>query len=133
MQLGMVGLGRMGANLVRRSSSHGHECVVYDVNPAAVSALVDEGSAGADSLESLVAQLDAPRTVWVMLPAALVEQTVTAVILRRPIDRICLGCPPTRTVENRKRSFDPLLKREASFHTRQILPKVSQIPLLKER
>ncbi len=77
MQLGMVGLGRMGANLVRRSRSHGHECVVYDVNAAAVSALVDEGSMGADSLESLVAQLDAPRTVWVMLPAALVEQTVT--------------------------------------------------------
>jgi 6-phosphogluconate dehydrogenase len=69
MQLGMVGLGRMGANLVRRLSRAGHDCVVFDVNPAAVRALESEGATGASSLEDLVATLSAPRAVWVMVPA----------------------------------------------------------------
>jgi 6-phosphogluconate dehydrogenase len=69
MRLGMVGLGRMGANLVRRLQSAGHECVVYDVNAEAIQALVREGATGASSLDELVATLDAPRSVWVMVPA----------------------------------------------------------------
>jgi len=69
MQIGMVGLGRMGANLVRRLLPVGHDCVVYDVNPAQVNALATEGATGADSLDQLVAKLDRPRAVWVMVPA----------------------------------------------------------------
>jgi 6-phosphogluconate dehydrogenase len=71
MQLGMVGLGRMGANLVRRLMRDGHECVVYDRNLDTVQLLSGEGAAGATSLEQLVAQLDPPRAVWVMVPAAI--------------------------------------------------------------
>ena len=80
MQLGMVGLGRMGANLVRRLIRGGHSCVVYDVNPAAVSQLEAEGATGAASLEEFVAQLDGPRAIWLMLPAAIVEQTLDALV-----------------------------------------------------
>jgi 6-phosphogluconate dehydrogenase len=69
MQLGMVGLGRMGANLVRRLMNDGHSCVVFDVNADAVKALVDEGATGATSMADLASKLDAPRAVWVMVPA----------------------------------------------------------------
>ena len=77
MQLGMVGLGRMGANLVRRLMRAGHECVVYDVSADAVKALVDEGATGAGSLEEFVHKLNVPRAAWVMVPAGeLTEKTV---------------------------------------------------------
>ncbi|MGV0990992.1 MAG: phosphogluconate dehydrogenase (NAD(+)-dependent, decarboxylating) [Mycobacterium sp.] len=76
MQLGMVGLGRMGANLVRRLMRDGHRCVVYDVNPDAVTMLEAEGATGASSLEDFVAKLDKPRAMWLMLPAAIVDPTL---------------------------------------------------------
>jgi 6-phosphogluconate dehydrogenase len=76
VQLGMVGLGRMGANMVRRLTRGGHSCVVYDVNPDAVRALESEGAIGAGSLEDLAGKLDAPRAVWVMVPAAYTGETV---------------------------------------------------------
>ena len=69
MQLGMVGLGRMGANLVRRLMRDGHRCVVFDVDQTAVAALVAEGATGATSLEDFVAKLDVPRAAWLMRPA----------------------------------------------------------------
>jgi 6-phosphogluconate dehydrogenase len=79
MQLGMVGLGRMGSNLVRRLLAGGHECVVYDVNADTVKALDREGATGTGSLEELVAALEKPRAVWVMVPAGqITEQTVSA-------------------------------------------------------
>ena len=78
MQLGMVGLGRMGANIVRRLMRDGHECVVYDVDPDAVAALSGEGATGADSLDELVAKLSAPRAVWVMVPAGEVTESTVA-------------------------------------------------------
>ncbi len=79
MELGMVGLGRMGANLVRRAQRAGHTCVVHDVDPAAVGALVAEGATGASSLAELAEKLSAPRAVWVMVPAGeITEQTVSA-------------------------------------------------------
>jgi 6-phosphogluconate dehydrogenase len=77
MQLGMIGLGRMGANLVRRLLRGGHECVVYDVDAAAVQQLAGEGATGAASLEELAARLAAPRAVWVMVPAAVTGRVVT--------------------------------------------------------
>ena len=79
-ELGMVGLGRMGANMVRRLMKAGHRCVVYDVNPDTVKGLVSEGAEGADSLEDLASKLGAPRSVWVMVPAGeITEKTVTDV------------------------------------------------------
>jgi 6-phosphogluconate dehydrogenase len=80
MQLGMIGLGRMGANMVRRLRADGHDCVVYDVNSESVSAMADEGFIGADSLDDLVAQLDAPRSIWIMIPAAFVGDTLDALV-----------------------------------------------------
>jgi 6-phosphogluconate dehydrogenase len=77
MQLGMVGLGRMGGNIVRRLTRNGHRCVVFDRNPAAIETLVKEGASGGADLKGLVAQLEKPRAVWVMLPAGeITEQTV---------------------------------------------------------
>jgi 6-phosphogluconate dehydrogenase len=76
MQLGMIGLGRMGANMVRRLMRDGHECVVFDVNADAVSQLADEGATGSHSLQEFVAKLEKPRAVWIMVPAALVEQII---------------------------------------------------------
>jgi 6-phosphogluconate dehydrogenase len=73
----MIGLGRMGANLVRRLMRDGHHCVAYDVNPDAVKGLAAEGAVGADSLADFVAKLDKPRNIWIMVPAGIVEQTLT--------------------------------------------------------
>ena len=70
MQLGMVGLGRMGSNMVRRLTGAGHECVVFDVNAAAAVGLEAGGAIVASSLEDLVARLAAPRGIWMMVPAA---------------------------------------------------------------
>src|SRR5207253_1123799 len=76
MQLGMVGLGRMGANLVRRLMRDGHECIAFDVNPDAVRQLESEGAVGSNTLEEFVSRLDKPRAAWVMVPAALTGATV---------------------------------------------------------
>jgi 6-phosphogluconate dehydrogenase len=76
MQLGMIGLGRMGANLVRRLQRAGHECVVYDVNKEAVATLAAEGATGTTTLEEFAAALSTPRAAWVMVPAGLTGETV---------------------------------------------------------
>jgi 6-phosphogluconate dehydrogenase len=79
MQLGMVGLGRMGAGIVRRLMKGGHRCVGYDVSPDAVKALEADGAEGATSLEDFVAKLEKPRAVWVMVPAgAITDETIDA-------------------------------------------------------
>jgi len=85
MQLGMVGLGRMGANLVQRLVRDGHSCVVYDVNVAAVEKLAGERVVAASSLEDLVSKLDGPRAVWLMLPAAITQDTLNE--LEQYLDR----------------------------------------------
>ena len=79
MKMGMVGLGRMGANMVRRLMRDGHECVVYDVRPESVAGLTDEGAVGASSLEELVEKLTPPRAVWLMVPAAITDETLQEV------------------------------------------------------
>jgi len=76
MELGMVGLGRMGANMVRRLIKKGHSCVVFDRSPQAVADLVKEHAIGVDSLIDLVKKLQKPRAVWLMVPAAVVDQTI---------------------------------------------------------
>ena len=76
MQLGMIGLGRMGANLVRRLMRDGHTCVVFDVNDAAVKELEAEGAIGASSIADLVSKMERPRNVWIMVPAAIVQKMV---------------------------------------------------------
>ncbi len=78
MQLGMVGLGRMGANIVRRLMRDGHRCVGYNRTQDAVRALVAEGGTGASSIPDLVAKLEKPRTAWVMVPAGEITETVIA-------------------------------------------------------
>jgi 6-phosphogluconate dehydrogenase len=82
MQLGMVGLGRMGANLVRRLMSDGHECVVYDLDPDAVAQLEAEGAIAAVSLDDFVAKLSTPRAAWVMVPAGHTGETVDELATR---------------------------------------------------
>jgi 6-phosphogluconate dehydrogenase len=76
MRIGMIGLGRMGANMVRRLLKGGHECVVYDRSPEAVKASIAQGARGASSLAELVANLSAPRAVWIMVPAAIVDSVI---------------------------------------------------------
>jgi 6-phosphogluconate dehydrogenase len=76
MQLGMIGLGRMGANMVQRLLQGGHECVVFDVNPANVKKLANDGAKGVKSLDEFVSRLKPPRAAWLMVPAAAVDQTL---------------------------------------------------------
>jgi 6-phosphogluconate dehydrogenase len=80
MQLGMIGLGRMGANLVRRLMRDGHTCVAYDVSKEPVEQLVGEGATGAFTVEEFVAQLEKPRAAWIMVPAAFVDETIEQLV-----------------------------------------------------
>ena len=92
MQLGMIGLGRMGSNLVRRLMARGHECVVFDVSSAAVTRMEGEGALGATSLDDFVGKLVPPRTAWVMVPAAFAGTTVHQLAeLMEPDDTIIDG------------------------------------------
>jgi len=76
MQIGMIGLGRMGANMVRRLLTGGHQCVVFDMSPKAVQELVEEKAVGSSSLADFVKKLSKPRAVWLMVPAAVVDKTI---------------------------------------------------------
>jgi 6-phosphogluconate dehydrogenase len=80
MQLGMIGLGRMGANMVRRLMHNGHGCVVFDRSPQAVNDLVKEKAAGTSALAELVEKLEKPRAIWLMVPAAVVDNTIADVL-----------------------------------------------------
>ena len=100
MQLGMIGLGRMGANMVRRLMNNGHECVVYDHDPKAIAALAAEKATGSSSLDDFVARLKPPRAVWLMVPAAVVDQT---------LDLLATAATPTTSTTSaaRRRSVPP--------------------------
>jgi 6-phosphogluconate dehydrogenase len=82
MQLGMIGLGRMGANMVRRLIGGGHPCVVFDLSPKAVSELVGEGALGASSLADFAKKVETPRVIWLMVPAAVVDETIADLLPR---------------------------------------------------
>jgi 6-phosphogluconate dehydrogenase len=90
MQLGMIGLGRMGANMVRRLMRGGHECVVFDMSPESVARMVQEGAAGADSLDDFVGKLRGPRAIWLMVPAAVVDGTLAQLVPRLQKDDIVI-------------------------------------------
>jgi len=92
MQLGMIGLGRMGSNMVRRLMKGGHECVVFDMNPASIKQMAGEGATGASSLDDLARKLKKPRAVWLMVPAAVVDNTLAELAPRlEPGDAIIDG------------------------------------------
>jgi 6-phosphogluconate dehydrogenase len=92
MQLGMIGLGRMGSNMVRRLIRGGHECVVFDMNPASVKQMAGEGASGASSLDELARKLKKPRAVWLMVPAAVVDSTLQELVPRlEPGDAVIDG------------------------------------------
>ena len=80
MQLGMIGLGRMGANMVRRLLKGGHECVVYNRSPQPVQALVEDGAVGSTDFKDLVKKLPKPRAIWLMVPAAVVDETISQLV-----------------------------------------------------
>src|SRR5690349_15246190 len=80
MQLGVIGLGRMGSNMVRRLLKAGHECVVFDMSPKAVQDLINEKARGSSSLGNLADTLTKPRTVWVMVPAGVVDKTIAELL-----------------------------------------------------
>lgn len=82
MQLGMIGLGRMGANMVRRLERGGHACVVFDLNPSNVQQMAKEGASGASSLDDFVLQLTAPRAIWLMVPAGAVDGMIAELLPR---------------------------------------------------
>jgi len=88
MQIGMIGLGRMGANMVRRLRHGGHECVVFDKNPDNVKTLAKEGATGAATIEDFVAKLKPPRAAWMMVPAAAVDETLQGLGARMQKDDI---------------------------------------------
>ena len=90
MELGMIGLGRMGANMVRRLLHGGHTCVVFDMNPESVKALAKEGAVGATSLDDFVAQLKPPRSAWLMVPAGVVDGTLRDLAGRMQKDDIII-------------------------------------------
>ena len=80
VQLGIIGLGRMGAGMTRRLMRAQHQCVAFDVRPESVAALAADGAVGARSVEELVAKLAPPRAVWMMLPAAIVDETIAQLV-----------------------------------------------------
>jgi 6-phosphogluconate dehydrogenase len=86
----MVGLGRMGANMVRRLMRNGHECVVFDVNHANVEQLAGEGASGANSLDDFIGRLKPPRAVWLMVPAAVVDRMLQDLVIRMERDDIII-------------------------------------------
>ncbi|MGC2202397.1 MAG: NAD(P)-binding domain-containing protein, partial [Stellaceae bacterium] len=90
MQLGMVGLGRMGANMVRRLLRGGHECVVFDMSAKAVSDMAAERAVGSASLADLVKKMQKPRAVWLMVPAAAVDHTIAQLLPSLEADDILI-------------------------------------------
>jgi 6-phosphogluconate dehydrogenase len=106
MQIGMIGLGRMGANMVRRLISAGHQCVVFDMSPKAVQQLVGEKATGSSSLADLVKKLQKPRAVWMMVPAAVVDGTIADLLPSLERDDILIDGGNSYYVDDIRRAKD---------------------------
>jgi 6-phosphogluconate dehydrogenase len=104
MQLGMIGLGRMGANMVRRLTKQGHECVVFDRSPKAIQELVEEKAIGSSSLPDLIGKLKKPRAVWLMVPAAAVDETIADLAPALEADDILIDGGNSYYVDDIRRS-----------------------------
>jgi 6-phosphogluconate dehydrogenase len=104
MQLGMIGLGRMGANMVSRLLRGGHQCVVFDMNSTTVQTLVNEGAIGTSSLDEFVAQLTPPRVAWVMVPAAVVDRTLGDLAARLQRDDIVIDGGNSHYIDDIRRA-----------------------------
>jgi len=111
MQLGMVGLGRMGANMVRRLLKGGHRCVVFDRSPKAVDQLVQEGATGSSSLQEFAAKLTKPRAVWLMVPAATVDTTIAGLLPHLDADDILIDGGNSYYVDDLRRAKEIAAKR----------------------
>ena len=106
MQLGMIGLGRMGANMVRRLIQAGHDCVVFDLNPESVKGLAAEGAVGSETLENFVAKLKPPRAVWIMVPAAVVDRTLSDLEKHLQKDDIVIDGGNSYYIDDLRRSHE---------------------------
>jgi len=111
MQLGMIGLGRMGANMVRRLIRKGHDCVVFDRSPQTVSELAKENAVGAASLQDLVKKLKKPRALWLMVPAAVVDQTIADLIPHLEAGDILIDGGNSYYVDDIQRAKDLAIKK----------------------
>jgi 6-phosphogluconate dehydrogenase len=111
MQLGMIGLGRMGANMVRRLLKGGHRCVVFDMSQKAVSDLVQEKATGSSSLQDFVAKMEKPRAIWFMVPAAAVDQTIAGILPILEPDDILIDGGNSYYVDDIRRAKELAAKR----------------------
>jgi 6-phosphogluconate dehydrogenase len=110
MQLGMIGLGRMGANMVRRLIDNGHNCVVFDRSPETVNQLVNENAVGAASLVDFVNKLDTPRVIWLMVPAAVVDSTISDLLPLLKEEDILIDGGNSYYVDDIRRAKELMLK-----------------------
>ncbi|PWT94127.1 MAG: 6-phosphogluconate dehydrogenase (decarboxylating) [Acidobacteria bacterium] len=104
MQLGMIGLGRMGANMVRRLMKNGHQCVVYDLSPDSVKALASEGATGATSMQDFLGKLKPPRAVWLMVPAAVVDRSLSDIVPHMQKDDVVIDGGNSYYIDDIRRS-----------------------------
>ena len=111
MQLGMIGLGRMGANMVRRLIKNGHNCVVFDRSPATVIALAKEKAVGTSSLADFVKKLDRPRAIWLMVPAAVVDESISELLPLLDADDILIDGGNSYYIDDIRRSTELAQKR----------------------
>jgi 6-phosphogluconate dehydrogenase len=111
MQIGMIGLGRMGANMVRRLIRKGHSCVVFNRTPQAVNELVKEKAIGATSLADVVKKLEKPRAIWLMVPAGVVDETIADLSPHLEAGDILVDGGNSYYVDDLRRQNNSLLKR----------------------
>jgi 6-phosphogluconate dehydrogenase len=111
MQLGMIGLGRMGANMVRRILKGGHQCVVFDMSPKAVNELVQEKAVASSSLQELVKKLEKPRAVWLMVPAAVVDKTIADLLPHLEAEDILIDGGNSYYIDDLRRAKELAAKR----------------------
>ena len=110
MQLGMIGLGRMGANMVRRLVRHGHECVVFDMSANAVRDLVKDKAVGSSTLADLVKKLEKPRALWLMVPAAVVDKSIQELLPLLDAGDILIDGGNSYYIDDIRRSKEMALK-----------------------